>query len=209
MDGSAVNTPAADVDVVVIGAGFGGLTMLYRLRERGFSMQGVEMGDRGRRHLVLEPLSRRAGGHPERRIFAQHLARGAGRVDLDRADGALQSGAGPLRQLRRRPAGSAAARQVQHPRHRDDLGRGQRDLAGRARRGRRLARALRGDGGGVPVGRWSRRSRSCTASPATRSTPTGSPRTATTSAASARAIVGTGSSGVQATPVVVRGRRGI
>src|SRR5580704_1550426 len=45
MDGSAVNTPAADVDVVVIGAGFGGLTMLYRLRERGFSMRGVEMGD--------------------------------------------------------------------------------------------------------------------------------------------------------------------
>ena len=41
MDGSA----AADVDVVVIGAGFGGLTMLYRLREAGFSMQGVEAGD--------------------------------------------------------------------------------------------------------------------------------------------------------------------
>jgi len=34
-----------DVDVVVIGAGFGGLTMLYRLREAGFSMQGVEAGD--------------------------------------------------------------------------------------------------------------------------------------------------------------------
>ena len=34
-----------DVDVVVIGAGFGGLTMLYRLREQGFSMQGVEMGE--------------------------------------------------------------------------------------------------------------------------------------------------------------------
>jgi cation diffusion facilitator CzcD-associated flavoprotein CzcO len=34
-----------DVDVVVVGAGFGGLTMLYRLREAGYSMQGVEMGD--------------------------------------------------------------------------------------------------------------------------------------------------------------------
>jgi len=45
MDGSAVKVPATDIDVVVIGAGFGGLTMLYRLRERGFSMQGVEMGD--------------------------------------------------------------------------------------------------------------------------------------------------------------------
>jgi cation diffusion facilitator CzcD-associated flavoprotein CzcO len=35
----------ASVDVVVVGAGFGGLSMLYRLREQGFSMQGVEMGD--------------------------------------------------------------------------------------------------------------------------------------------------------------------
>ncbi|MET0294974.1 MAG: NAD(P)/FAD-dependent oxidoreductase [Phenylobacterium sp.] len=35
----------ADVDVVVVGAGFGGLTMLYQLREAGFSMQGVEMAD--------------------------------------------------------------------------------------------------------------------------------------------------------------------
>jgi len=38
-------TARPDVDVVVVGAGFGGLTMLYRLRERGFSMQGVEAGD--------------------------------------------------------------------------------------------------------------------------------------------------------------------
>jgi cation diffusion facilitator CzcD-associated flavoprotein CzcO len=37
--------PLADVDVVVVGAGFGGLTMLYRLRELGFSMRGVEAGD--------------------------------------------------------------------------------------------------------------------------------------------------------------------
>ena len=34
-----------DVDVVVVGAGFGGLAMLYRLRELGFSMQGVEAGE--------------------------------------------------------------------------------------------------------------------------------------------------------------------
>ncbi len=38
-------TAGTDVDVVVVGAGFGGLTMLYRLRALGFSMQGVEMGD--------------------------------------------------------------------------------------------------------------------------------------------------------------------
>jgi cation diffusion facilitator CzcD-associated flavoprotein CzcO len=34
-----------DIDVVVIGAGFGGLAMLHRLREAGFGVQGVEMGD--------------------------------------------------------------------------------------------------------------------------------------------------------------------
>ena len=36
---------AAELDVVVVGAGFGGLAMLYRLRERGYSIQGVETGD--------------------------------------------------------------------------------------------------------------------------------------------------------------------
>jgi len=39
--GSDAVTPAKEVDAVVVGAGFGGLTMLYRLREAGFSMQGV------------------------------------------------------------------------------------------------------------------------------------------------------------------------
>src|SRR3984957_12884852 len=46
MDGSAVKAPATEVDVFVVGAGFGGLAMLHRLREAGFSMQGVEMGER-------------------------------------------------------------------------------------------------------------------------------------------------------------------
>ena len=35
----------SDFDVLVVGAGFGGLAMLYRLRELGFSMLGVETGD--------------------------------------------------------------------------------------------------------------------------------------------------------------------
>ena len=34
-----------DFDVVVIGAGFGGLYMMHKLRELGFSAQVVEMGD--------------------------------------------------------------------------------------------------------------------------------------------------------------------
>ncbi len=36
---------ALDFDAVVIGAGFGGLHMMYQLRERGFTGQVVEMGD--------------------------------------------------------------------------------------------------------------------------------------------------------------------
>jgi cation diffusion facilitator CzcD-associated flavoprotein CzcO len=40
-----MKSEVTDFDVLVIGAGFGGLAMLYRLRELGFSMQGVEMGD--------------------------------------------------------------------------------------------------------------------------------------------------------------------
>ncbi|MFI4933511.1 MAG: flavin-containing monooxygenase [Caulobacterales bacterium] len=35
----------AEVDAVVVGAGFGGLYMLHRLREAGFSVQGFEAGD--------------------------------------------------------------------------------------------------------------------------------------------------------------------
>jgi len=35
----------AEVDAVVVGAGFGGMYMLYRLREAGFSVQGFEAGD--------------------------------------------------------------------------------------------------------------------------------------------------------------------
>jgi cation diffusion facilitator CzcD-associated flavoprotein CzcO len=36
---------SADVDAVVIGAGFAGLYMVYRMREAGFSVLGVEAGD--------------------------------------------------------------------------------------------------------------------------------------------------------------------
>jgi cation diffusion facilitator CzcD-associated flavoprotein CzcO len=45
MKDRAMTSAATDFDVLVIGAGFGGLAMLHRLREAGFSMQGVEMGE--------------------------------------------------------------------------------------------------------------------------------------------------------------------
>src|SRR5579863_3385365 len=45
MEASAMKSATTDFDVLVVGAGFGGLAMLYRLRELGFSIQGVELGD--------------------------------------------------------------------------------------------------------------------------------------------------------------------
>ena len=36
---------AGGVDAVVVGGGFGGMYMLYKLREAGFSVQGFEAGD--------------------------------------------------------------------------------------------------------------------------------------------------------------------
>jgi cation diffusion facilitator CzcD-associated flavoprotein CzcO/acetyl esterase/lipase len=38
-------TPDVDADVVVVGAGFAGLYLMYRLRELGFSARGFEAGD--------------------------------------------------------------------------------------------------------------------------------------------------------------------
>ena len=49
-----------DFDAIVIGAGMSGLYQLYRLRELGLAGARVRGRHRRRRHLVLEPLSRRA-----------------------------------------------------------------------------------------------------------------------------------------------------
>jgi cyclohexanone monooxygenase len=46
-DGSGMERApiGGEVDVVVVGAGFGGMYMLHRLREAGFAVQGFEAGD--------------------------------------------------------------------------------------------------------------------------------------------------------------------
>ena len=49
----------AEFDAIVIGAGVAGLYQLYRLRELAPAGARVRSRKRGRRHLVLEPLSRR------------------------------------------------------------------------------------------------------------------------------------------------------
>ena len=46
-----------DVDAVVVGAGLGGLYMLYKLRELGLSAQAFEAGDGVGGDVVLESVS--------------------------------------------------------------------------------------------------------------------------------------------------------
>ncbi len=53
-------TPAPDFDAIIIGAGMSGLFLLHRLRGLGMKSTRLRGRHRRRRHLVLEPLSRRA-----------------------------------------------------------------------------------------------------------------------------------------------------
>ena len=66
---SAATKPTESYDVVVVGAGFAGMYMLHRLRGQGMTARVYEQGSRRRRHLVLEPLSRRALRRREHAIF--------------------------------------------------------------------------------------------------------------------------------------------
>ena len=64
-----------DLDLQVLGGGFGGLVAAARLRQAGYDdLCIIEKGRRFRRHLVLEPLSRRGRRHRE-----PHLTAAAGR----------------------------------------------------------------------------------------------------------------------------------
>ena len=57
---SPISTPpnsVYDVDAVIVGAGFAGMYMLYRLRNQGLTVQILEAGDGCRGHLVLESIS--------------------------------------------------------------------------------------------------------------------------------------------------------
>ena len=75
-----MNKPASvpeQFDAVVVGAGFSGLYMLHRLRQLGLSVRVFDVGRRRRRHVVLEPLSRRPLRHPDHRLHLQ-LRPGAG-----------------------------------------------------------------------------------------------------------------------------------
>ena len=84
---SAAPSPQADLDydAIIIGAGMSGMYQLHRLRELGLAGAGVRGRHRCRRHLVLEPLSRRALRFRELLLRLFLLAGAAGGVGLDRA----------------------------------------------------------------------------------------------------------------------------
>ncbi len=56
------------VDVAVVGAGFARLYLLHRLRKANLSAIALEEARGRRRHLVLEPVSRRALRYPDHRL---------------------------------------------------------------------------------------------------------------------------------------------
>ncbi len=76
---SAAQTRA--FDVVVVGGGLGGLYALYRLRGLGLTVQRVRGRVGRRRHLVLEPLSRRPVRRRKHGIFLSFSDESAAGVD--------------------------------------------------------------------------------------------------------------------------------
>ena len=74
-----------DYDVVIVGAGFAGMYMLHRARGLGLSARVFEAGERRRRHVVLEPLSRRALRRREHGVLVPVLRGAPAGVGVDRA----------------------------------------------------------------------------------------------------------------------------
>ena len=145
--------PPSTVDVVIVGAGFAGhvhAASPARSRHVGPRVRG---GQRRRRHLVLEPLSRRALRRREHAVLLLVLAGAAAGMAVERAV-RLAAGDPALRQPRRRPVRPAARHPVRHAGDRRRAST-RRRIAGTVRtdRGdRRLGAALR-DGDRLPVHR--------------------------------------------------------
>ena len=128
-------------DVAIVGGGLAGLYAIHRLRGLGLKVRAYEAGLGRRRHLVLEPLSRRALRRREPGILLLLLRRAAAGVEVA---GALRHPAGDpaLHQPRRRPLRPAPRRPAQHARRLGAVRRRDRPLDGHDRRRRgRSARA--------------------------------------------------------------------
>ena len=106
---------AGRYEVIVIGAGISGMYQLYRLRELGHDGARLRGRRRRRRHLVLEPLSRRALRLRELDLRLLLLRRAAAGMGLERAFLAPARDAALL-QLRRRQVRPAPRHHVRQPR---------------------------------------------------------------------------------------------
>ena len=119
----------------------------------GAVVAGVRAGQRGGRHLVLEPLPRCSLRHREHGVQLPVRRRPPAGVVLD---GALRPPARDprVREPRRRPLLAARRHRVRHQRAVGDLRRGRRSVdgdGGRPERRARGDRAVRGDGHRLPV----------------------------------------------------------
>jgi hypothetical protein len=78
-------TPPEALDLLIVGAGFGGLYMLHTARQPGCTALVVEAARRRGRHLVPQPLSRRACRRPEPGVLVSVRRGAAAGLALDRA----------------------------------------------------------------------------------------------------------------------------
>ena len=83
--GARYDRGADRYDAIVVGAGFAGLYAVHRLATAGLSVLGARSRRRRRRHLVLEPLPRRALRRRKCRLLILFRRGAAGQLDLERA----------------------------------------------------------------------------------------------------------------------------
>ena len=200
MEPTILHALPADVDVLVVGAGITGIYQLYRAREAGFSRAAARGRRRRRRHVVLEPLPRRAVRLGELHVRLPVLEGAVRRVGVA---GALRGAAGDraLPQPRGRPVRPPAPHPV---RRRGHLGRVRRVVGDVDRgHGRRRRRSARGSSSPRPACCRCRTSPTCPGRDDFRGEQhhTGLwPATPVDFAGKRVAVIGTGSSGVQLDP---------
>ena len=122
---------APQYEVIIIGAGVGGIYQLYRLAQLGVNVTRRRGRRRPRWHLVPQPLSGLPVRFGELHVRLLVLERAAERMALERA--LLRAAGEPaLSQLRRRQVRSAQIHAVQLRRQRRDVRRRERPLASAA-----------------------------------------------------------------------------
>ena len=138
-------------DVVIVGAGFGGMYMLHRAARPRVVCDRLRCRGRRRRHLVLEPLSGRPLRRGKHAVFLLVLRGAAAGMAMERGI-RRPAGNSAIRQSRRRPTGPPPRHAVRNPGDRSRFRRSNPSLD-RAHRSRRHGlRPLLRDGDRLPVG---------------------------------------------------------